>query len=151
MYLQTKEELLLVLLELILAQWRQENFLHHLTHSQMTYLRPFQTERIRRRQFQIWWIWQKVLRMYRKHCGKKRNCSLRAISLFPTVFKRRVPQTCKNQGLFWKGLKCCTFVPCFIYWPPHPSFLTHSHTMTPFDAPRKQAFWKHCGKRRNCS
>ena len=29
--------------------------------------------------------------------------------------------------------------------------LTHSHTMTPFDAPGKQAFWKHCGKRRNCS
>ena len=28
--------------------------------------------------------------------------------------------------------------------------LTHSHTMTPFDAPWKQAFWKHCGKRRNC-
>ena len=28
---------------------------------------------------------------------------------------------------------------------------THSHTITPFDAPRKQAFWKHCGKRRNCS
>ena len=30
-------------------------------------------------------------------------------------------------------------------------FLTHSHTMTPFDAPGKQAFWKHYGKRRNCS
>ena len=29
--------------------------------------------------------------------------------------------------------------------------LTHSHTKTPFDAPGKQAFWKHCGKRRNCS
>ena len=29
--------------------------------------------------------------------------------------------------------------------------LTHCHTMTPFDAPRKQAFWKHCGKRKNCS
>ena len=29
--------------------------------------------------------------------------------------------------------------------------LTHSHTMTPFDAPWKQAFRKHCGKRRNCS
>ena len=28
---------------------------------------------------------------------------------------------------------------------------THSHTMTPFDAPGKQAFRKHCGKRRNCS
>ena len=29
--------------------------------------------------------------------------------------------------------------------------LTHSHTMTPSDAPGKQAFGKHCGKRRNCS
>ena len=28
--------------------------------------------------------------------------------------------------------------------------LTHSHTMTPFDAPGKKAFWKQCGKRRNC-
>ena len=28
---------------------------------------------------------------------------------------------------------------------------THSHTMTPFDAPGKQAFRKHCCKRRNCS
>ena len=25
--------------------------------------------------------------------------------------------------------------------------LTHSHTMTPFDAPGKQAFWKHCGEK----
>ena len=31
------------------------------------------------------------------------------------------------------------------------NILTHSHTMTPFHAPGKQAFWKHCGKRRNCS
>ena len=28
--------------------------------------------------------------------------------------------------------------------------LTHSHTMTPFDASRKEAFSKHCEKRRNC-
>ena len=28
--------------------------------------------------------------------------------------------------------------------------LTHSHTMTHFDAPGKQAFRKHCVKRRNC-
>ena len=32
-----------------------------------------------------------------------------------------------------------------------PKGLTHSHTMMPFDAPGKQAFRKHCGKRRNCS
>ena len=31
------------------------------------------------------------------------------------------------------------------------ALLIHSHTVTPFDAPGKQAFWKHCGKRRNCS
>ena len=29
--------------------------------------------------------------------------------------------------------------------------LTHSHTITPFDTPGKQAFWKQSGKRRNCS
>ena len=33
----------------------------------------------------------------------------------------------------------------------HSHAITHSHTMTPFDAPGKQAFRKHCGKRRNCS
>ena len=31
------------------------------------------------------------------------------------------------------------------------STLTHSHTMTPFDASGKQVLRKHCGKRRNCS
>ena len=30
--------------------------------------------------------------MGRKHCGKRRNCSLRAISPFPSVFKRPVSQ-----------------------------------------------------------
>ena len=38
-----------------------------------------------------------------------------------SVFKRLILQTCKNKHLFVKGL-------------------THSHTMTPFDAPGKQAF-----------
>ena len=31
------------------------------------------------------------------------------------------------------------------------TWITHSHTTTPFDTPGKPAFWKHCGKRRNCS
>ena len=40
-----------------------------------------------------------------KHSGKRRNCSLRAISpFFHSVFKRLVLQTRKNQGLFGKGL-----------------------------------------------
>ena len=32
--------------------------------------------------------WQKVLLMGGKHCGKRRNCSLRAISPFPSVFSK---------------------------------------------------------------
>ena len=40
-----------------------------------------------------------------KHCGKRRNCSLRAISPFPSVYKRHALQTRKNQGLFGEGLK----------------------------------------------
>ena len=57
-----------------------------------------QTGRVCRRQFQIWWKWQKVIQTGRKHCGKKRNCSLRAISLFFTVF---------SKGLFPRGVKRC--------------------------------------------
>ena len=59
-----------------------------LTLSQTTNFRFNQTERVCRRQFQIWWIWQKVLRMGRKPSGKRRNCSSRAISPFPTVFSK---------------------------------------------------------------
>ena len=38
-----------------------------------------------------------------------------------------------------------------VCWYPYFKPSTHSHTMTPFDAPGKQTFWKHPGKRRNCS
>ena len=93
--------------------------------SQTTNFRPFQTERVCRRQFQIWWKRPKVFQKGRKHCGKRRNCSLWAISPFSTLFSKDLLQAHKNQGLFGKGI-------------------THSHTITPFDAPGKQAFWKHC-------
>ena len=40
-----------------------------------------------------------------ENTGKRRNCSLRAISPFPTVFFRRLEmQTRKSQGLYGKGL-----------------------------------------------
>ena len=42
--------------------------------------------------------WQKVIQMGRKHCGERRNCSLRTISPFPTVF---------SKGLFPRGVKRC--------------------------------------------
>ena len=57
-----------------------------LTLSQTTNFRFFQTERVCRRQFQFWWKWQKLPWTGWKHCGKRRNCSSRAISPFPTVF-----------------------------------------------------------------
>ena len=69
-----------------------------LTHYQSTNFRLFQTERDCRRQFQIWQRWQKVIQTGRKHRGKRRNCSLRAISPFPTVF---------SKGLFPWGVKRC--------------------------------------------
>ena len=47
---------------------------------------------------------QKVLQTGKKHCWKIRNCLLQAISPFPSVFKRLILQTHKNQGLFGKGL-----------------------------------------------
>ena len=71
-------------------------------------LESSKTERVCSCEFQVWWKWQKVIQMRRKHCGKRRNWSLRAISSFPTVFskkkKKNVLQTCENKGLFGKGL-----------------------------------------------
>ena len=69
--------------------------IEYLTHYQTTNFRLFQTERVCRRQIQICRKWQKVIQTGRKHCGKRRNCSLRAISPFPTVF---------SKGLFPRGV-----------------------------------------------
>ena len=59
-----------------------------LTLSQMTNFRLVQIARVCRLQFQFCWKWQKALQTGRKQCGKRRNCSLRAISPFPTVFSK---------------------------------------------------------------
>ena len=69
---------------------------YKLTHYQKTNFWRFQTERVCRRQFQIWRKWKKVIQTGRKHYGKRRNFSLRAISPFPTVF---------SKGLFHRGVK----------------------------------------------
>ena len=61
----------------------------------------------------------------------------------------KIPNTQRKSTLF------CECSPCFtedLILPQHiHPFLTHSHTMTPFDACGKQACRKHCGKWRNCS
>ena len=49
-----------------------------------------------------------------KHCGKRRNCSYRAISPFPTVFSKDLPcisiktQACLRKGKSFFHLKSFT-------------------------------------------
>ena len=50
--------------------------------------RLFQSNRVSKWHCWIWWRWQKVLKMGKKHRGKRRNCSLWAISPFPTVLSK---------------------------------------------------------------
>ena len=38
----------------------------------------------------IWTNGDVIIWLNRKHCGKRRNCSLRAISSFPTMFSKDV-------------------------------------------------------------
>ena len=73
-----------------------------LTHYQMTNFRLFQTEGVCRRQFQIWQKWQKVILMGRKRCGKRRNCSLWAISPLPTVFSKGLFPRASKGVIVWE-------------------------------------------------
>ena len=41
----------------------------------------------------------------RKHCGKRRNCSLRAISPLPTVFSKDLYFRLVKPGLVWERVK----------------------------------------------
>ena len=54
--------------------------------SQMTNFRLFQTKRICRRQFWIWWKWQKVLHMGGKHWEKKKLLVTSIFSFSHSVF-----------------------------------------------------------------
>ena len=72
--------------------------------SQTTNFRLFQIERVSRQQFQFRSKWKKVLHTGRKHCRKRRNCSSRAISPFPTVFSKDLYcRTVKTRACLEKG------------------------------------------------
>ena len=73
--------------------------------SQATNFGLFQPDSMQMRILNLIKKWLTVLQMGRKHSGKSRNCSLRVISPFPSVFKRLLLHTHENQGLFEKGLK----------------------------------------------
>ena len=61
--------------------------------------------------------WQKVLQTGKKHCRKKEKFSL-------SIFKRLLLQTCKNQGLFGKGLNLFQTTKLRV----NPSTFTHYQT-----------------------
>ena len=64
--------------------------------------------------------------------GKRRNCSLRAISPFPTVFSKDLYfRHVKTRACFWKGSKTCGLAP--------------SHQINPF--PDKPRFLRVCSTR----
>ena len=87
---------------------------------------------------------EEVFQAGRKHCRKRRNCSLRAISPFPSVFKRFVSQGRQKVLLCGNGLSHYHTIPhfdtlkiyscgkhgktrcvCELVPPKHPSFEKH--------------------------
>ena len=99
-----------------------------LTLSQRTNFRLLQNEKGCGRQFQIWWKWQKVLQKTRNHCRKRRNCSLRAISPFPTVFSKDLYCRHVKTGLVWERVKRQTGSEIAIYI--HSFLLYYSDTQS---------------------
>ena len=69
-----------------------------LTHYQMTNFRLSQIEEFADDNFIFDKNGRKLSKWVENTVGKRRNCSLRAISPFPTVF---------SKGLFPKGIKRC--------------------------------------------
>ena len=87
--------------------------------SQMTNFRFFRSERVCRRQFHLSWTWQKVLKMGRKHCGKRRIARYEQFLLFPQCFLKTCTADTWKLGLVWDSVNpfpnepqflcdCCT-------------------------------------------
>ena len=124
--------------------------IYHLTLSQTTYLRVFQTERVCRQCFQIWWTWQKFLQTVRKHHGK-RNFSWWAISLFPPqCFQKTCTADMYKPMLVWERVnpfpndKILTF-------PKLKDFADKNFKFDGKGRKFSKRVEKHGGKRRNCS
>ena len=55
----------------------------------------------------IWTNGDTIFRLSRKHCGKRRNCSLRAISCFPTMCSIAVCCQCLKTSIYGVNSKEC--------------------------------------------
>ena len=80
----------------------------------------------------------------RKHCEKRRKCWLPAFSDFPTMFSKGfVVGLVISRDFLGKELLCINATinaVWFTYYCTCSVYLTHSHTMIPFDPSGKQAF-----------
>ena len=64
--------------------------------------RIFQTQRLCRHEFQIWWKWQKVFQTCRKHWGKRRN---RKFLFFPRCVQNTYTADMWKPRLVWERVK----------------------------------------------
>ena len=91
-----------------------------------------------------------------KDVRKNRKCWLLVLSPFPTMFYLFCilgQSTVKGKGLRSKPTLCLGFFRIILKYnyPMKDTFLIHSQTSPGFYVSAVQVFWKHCGKRRNCS
>ena len=97
-------------------------------------------------------IWERV-NVTAKHKGpmlstQSDNCAP-FVYIFYIIFLFAVELGEPKTGIWGTGLMT-NYCLSYLCRETAHSTLTHSHSKTPFDAPEKQAFWKHCGERRNC-
>ena len=77
---------------------------------------------------------RKFFKTVEKRCGNRRNCSLRAISPFLTVFSKNLycrqvkTRACLGKGCTWKGL---SFFYVFLRFP-HVACVTANHLVRKF-------------------
>ena len=80
-----------------------------LTHYQMTNFRLFQTERVCRRQFQIWRKWQKVIQTGRNTVGKGEIARYEQFLLFPQCFQKACFPGASKGVIVWEWVKVFEF------------------------------------------
>ena len=88
----------------------------------------------------VWKNYGMYVQRCRKHCGKRRNCSLRAIFSFLTVF---------SKDFYCKHVKRRTCLGKGQYIVLNLYALSMYYTIVTFNDPEK-GVWKHPGKRRKC-
>ena len=98
----------------------------------------------------IWTNGDSIIRMSRKHYGKRRNCSSRAISPFPIMFSKAVCCSCVKTSIY--GVKGKVFPKRQIVDSSKlKEFADDNFELNENGRKISKMSRKHLGKRRNCS